>query len=304
MRYFKRHKFLSIIIIILSFYLYTNYTRIIEVNPKIDKTSEAYVNDIYMSDERIYNTYLNETEKLAYKDLKDMFFKREIKRDLDLTKYNGKTPKEVSSAVIMAGRAMIIDHPEMLQFSSYGYHYDETSVEARVEFAINNPVMESLNTLRIRRIIDNIKRATKDMNEREKIKYVYEWIGDNNTYDELFTYTSKNQSIYNVFIKGNAVCAGFAKASQVIFQNIGIESMTVSGQTSGPHMWNIIKYNDKYYFYDSTYAASINDKTNPRFYDGLIQEELNNHIPDYKEWYPTIETTTGIYLKEEQKQSN
>ena len=201
MRYFKRHKFLSIFIIILSFYLYTNYTRIIEVNPKIDKTSEAYVNDIYMSDERIYNTYLNETEKLAYKDLKDMFFKREIKRDLDLTKYNGKTPQEVSSAVIMAGRAMIIDHPEMLQFSSYGYHYDATSVEARVEFAINNPVMESLNTLRIRRIIDNIKRATEDMNEREKIKYVYEWIGDNNTYDELFTYTSKNQSIYNVFIK-------------------------------------------------------------------------------------------------------
>lgn len=294
MRYFKRHKFLSIIIIILSFYLYTNYTRIIEVNPKIDKTSEAYVNDIYMSDERIYNTYLNETEKIAYKELKDMFFKREIKRDLDLTKYNGKTPQEVSSAVIMAGRAMIIDHPEMLQFSSYGYHYDETSVEARVEFAINNPVMESLNTLRIRRIIDNIKRATEDMNEREKIKYVYEWIGDNNTYDELFTYTSKNQSIYNVFIKGNAVCAGFAKASQVIFQNIGIDSVTVTGESTGPHMWNIIKLEDKYYFYDSTYAASIRDKDNKHYYGGLIQEEMNYYKMDQPEWYPKIEEASGL----------
>ena len=251
-----------------------------------------------MSDERIYNNYLTETQKLAYEDLKDMFKKREIKRKLDLNKYN-KVPSEIASDILTATEAIMLDHPEMLQLSIAGYHYNNSMIEARVEFAINNPVMEAINTLKIRRIIDDIRKETEDMNDLDKIKYVYEWIGENAVYDHLFTYTSKNQSIYNVFIKGNAVCAGFAKASQVIFQNIGIESMTVSGQTSGPHMWNIIKYNDKYYFYDSTYAASINDKTNPRFYDGLIQEELNNHIPDYKEWYPTIETTTGIYLKEE-----
>ena len=190
MRYFKRHKFLSIIILLLSIYLYTNYTRIIEVNPKIDKTSEAYVNDIYMSDERIYHNYLNEIEKQAYSELKEMFFKRESKRTLDLVKYDNKSPDEVSQAIMVAGRAMMIDHPEMLQFSTFGYSHDGVDVEARVEFAINNPVMESLNTLRIRRIIDNIRIATKDMSDREKIKYVYEWIGDNNTYDDLFTYFS------------------------------------------------------------------------------------------------------------------
>lgn len=304
MRYIKRHKILSVVLVIFTIYVYTNFTRIIEVNPHIDKTSTAYINDIYMSDERIYNNYLTETQKLAYEDLKDMFKKREIKRKLDLNKYN-KVPSEIASDILTATEAIMLDHPEMLQLSIAGYHYNNSMIEARVEFAINNPVMEAINTLKIRRIIDDIRKETEDMNDLDKIKYVYEWIGENAVYDHLFTYTSKNQSIYNVFIKGNAVCAGFAKASQVIFQNIGIESMTVSGQTSGPHMWNIIKYNDKYYFYDSTYAASINDKTNPRFYDGLIQEELNNHIPDYKEWYPTIETTTGIYLKEEkQEQSN
>ena len=46
-----------------------------------------------MSDERIYNNYLTETQKLAYEDLKDMFKKREMKRKLDLSKYN-KTPSE------------------------------------------------------------------------------------------------------------------------------------------------------------------------------------------------------------------
>ena len=295
MRYIKRHKILTVILVIFTIYVYINFTRVIEPNPKIDKDSEAYINDIYMSDERIYNNYLNETQKIAYQELKDMFYKRELKRKLDLNKYNNLSTSEISSAIMSAGNAILIDHPEMLQFSTYGYYYTDTMIEARVDFAINNPLMESINTLRIRRIIDDIRIKTKDMSELEKIKYVYEWIGENTIYDDLFTYASKNQSIYNVFIKGNAVCAGFAKASQVIFQNIGIESMTVSGQTSGPHMWNIIKYNDKYYFYDSTYAASINDRNNPHFYDGLKQEELNNHTPDYKEWYPVVETTNGIY---------
>ena len=295
MRYIKRHKILTVILVIFTIYVYINFTRVIEPNPKIDKDSEAYINDIYMSDERIYNNYLNETQKIAYQELKDMFYKRELKRKLDLNKYNNLSTSEISSAIMSAGNAILIDHPEMLQFSTYGYYYTDTMIEARVDFAINNPLMESINTLRIRRIIDDIRIKTKDMSELEKIKYVYEWIGENTVYDDLFTYASKNQSIYNVFIKGNAVCAGFAKASQVIFQNIGIESMTVSGQTSGPHMWNIIKYNDKYYFYDSTYAASINDRNNPHFYDGLKQEELNNHIPDHKEWYPVVETTNGIY---------
>lgn len=294
MRYFKRHKFLSIIILLLSIYLYTNYTRIIEVNPKIDKTSEAYVNDIYMSDERIYNNYLNEIEKQAYSELKEMFFKRESKRTLDLAKYDNKSPDEVSQAIMVAGRAMLIDHPEMLQFSTFRYSHDGVDVEASVEFAINNPVMESLNTLRIRRIIDNIRIATKKMDDREKIKYVYEWIGDNNTYDDLFTYFSKNQSIYNVFIKGNAVCAGFAKASQVIFQNIGIESMTISGESGGPHMWNVIKLDNKYYYYDSTYAACVKDKNHPQYYDGLKQEEMNYYKADYPDWYPKIEEKSGL----------
>ena len=200
MRYFKRHKIISLILIVLSVYLYINYTRIIEENPNIDKNSPAYINDIYMSDERIYNNYLSETEKIAYDELKDMFKKRQLKRKLDINKYSGKSSKDISTDIMNAGRALLIDHPEMLQLASYGYRYDDTMIQAKIDFAINNPIMESLNTLRIRRIIDNIKRRTKDMSDREKIKYVYEWIGDNNTYDELFTYTSKNQSIYNVII--------------------------------------------------------------------------------------------------------
>ena len=133
------------------------------------------------------------------------------------------------------------------------------------------------------------------MSDLEKIKYVYEWIGDNAYYDKLLTGSSKNQSIYNVFIKGNAVCAGFAKTSQVIFQNIGIESMIITGYSTGSHMWNIVKYNGKFYYYDSTYAASIRDKKHKNYYDGLKQEKMNFYTVDYENWYPRIEKENALY---------
>ena len=132
------------------------------------------------------------------------------------------------------------------------------------------------------------------MDDLEKIKYVYEWIGMNNTYDKVFTYSSKNQSIYNVFMNKNAVCAGFAKASAVIFQNIGITAYTITGESTGPHMWNIINYNDKWYFYDSTIATGRTEGSSS-YYDGLRQEYMNFYTVHFPTWYPEYEKTNGLY---------
>ena len=128
------------------------------------------------------------------------------------------------------------------------------------------------------------------MDDQEKILYVYNWIGDHNTYDKVFTYMSKNQSIYNVFVKKKAVCAGFAKASQVIFSRIGIESYIASGESTDYHMWNIVKYQDHYYYFDSTFAVSRQKDSNG-YYDGLKQEILNSYVLHRSDWYPPAETT-------------
>ena len=55
MKFFKDNKILTIILLILSFYLYNNYFILIEPNSKVDKNSRTYINDLYASDERIYN---------------------------------------------------------------------------------------------------------------------------------------------------------------------------------------------------------------------------------------------------------
>ena len=135
------------------------------------------------------------------------------------------------------------------------------------------------------------------MDYLEKVKYVYDWIGKNSTYDKVFTYASKNQSIYNVFMNKNAVCAGFAKASAVIFQNIGINSYTITGESTGPHMWNVVELDGKYYFYDSTVATSARNEETSWYYDGLKQEFMSTYSVDYPNWYPEIANDNGIYIE-------
>lgn len=61
MRFFKRHKLLTIILVLLSIFVYINYTSMLEVS--VDRTSKYYTNDIYISDQRIYNNYLDNYEK-------------------------------------------------------------------------------------------------------------------------------------------------------------------------------------------------------------------------------------------------
>lgn len=282
MTFFKSNKILTIVLLILSFYLYNTYFFLIEKNPYVDKKSSTYINDLYASDERIYNNFLNTTEKKIY---------RELVKGTKI--YNGKiniqiTDEETSVEKVLD--AIKVDHPELLNFGSVTYSWDN---DGNYKIKVNNAtiiLLEQINISRIERIVYRIKEETKNMSDYEKIKYVYEWMGENSDYDRSFTYMAKNQSAYNVFINKNAVFAGFAKASQIIFQNIGIESYGVSGNTTGPHMWNIIKYKGKYYFFDSTVATSV-PRTSKRYYNGLKQTTMDDYKMDNPEWYPEIETT-------------
>ena len=298
MRFIKKHIFLTIVLIIFSFYLYNNFTRIVEPNPLIDKSSIHYVNNIYASNGRIYSDYLDKSEKKIYMEILKNTKKYENEFNLYKNDYSCRDVEELSSKLYTVFDALLIDHPELMNQAGISWRYkssDDDYIKVKLEFAFSNRMKEYIGQLRIQKIISDIKIATNNMSDAEKIKYVYEWIGDNANYDYAFMTFSKNQSIYNVFMKGNAVCAGFAKASQVIFQNIGIESYDIDGNTTGPHMWNVVKVDGKYYYYDSTVAA-CRKKTSPGYYDGLKTEHFESYQVNYPEWYKDIkiETTGGI----------
>lgn len=293
--FIKKNKILCIVLVIFSLYVYTNFTRLIDGNQLIIKDSEQYVNDIYMSDARIYNNYLSEDEQEIYMIMLNAAREGTSKVEIHYDEVLCENYDDCSSAISRAHDALLVDHPELITYATCSWSGNSERITLRLVFAQSNLIAIKLGEMQITRTIDNIKRDTKDMDDLEKIKYVYDWIGQNNEYDDTFTYASKNQSLYNVFIHGNAVCAGFAKASQVIFQNIGINSYIIRGESTGPHMWNVVEYDGKYYYYDSTVATSIKDQKKSRYYIGLVQEEMNYYVPSNSDWYPEISKENGLY---------
>lgn len=288
MNFMLKHKVLSIFIIVLTAYIYFNFTSPTSPNPKVDKNSKYYVNDLYMSNNTAYKK-LSKNEQKMYDLIFESTKKYKQKIKVDLNKQGCRDINECIDYAKKATSAIWIDHPELLQFGWVTWTYTETDLTLKINYAVSSEIETDIGIAYIKHQIESIKKATKNLDEREKIMYVYEWIGHHAKYDKVFTGLSKNQSAYNVFVKKNAVCAGFAKASQIIFQNLGIESECIEGDSGGgAHMWNVVTVGGKNYYYDSTYAASIN-KNSKYYYYGLYQSNMNKYGSYFPEWYGTIE---------------
>ena len=291
--------FKQIIIILLVLFLgykaYYNYLRPVTPNPYVDKNNLAYTNDLYMTDNLLYNS-LNSKEKLLYNRFIEINNNFKSSASIDLTEFGCIDFISCEISVEDVWHYITIDHPELIQIGSlsyFEYYANSPKVDVRFTRSINTRIMTYLGERHLKRIIEDIKIATKDMTEKEKVNYVYEWIGDNANYDTVFTKLSKNQSAYSAMVKGSGVCAAYAKSSQIIFQNIGIKSYITTGRTSGPHMWNIVEVDGKNYWYDATVASS-EKKDSPYHYDGLKQSEFSSYVLNYNEVYP--KTSPEEYL--------
>ena len=291
MKFFKKHIILTAFLIGLSFFIYWNFTKINSYERNINTKDKHFINELYRSDDRVYNNYLTDKQQKMYDYLIRLSKKYTPSDVMDIDEFGCSDYLECANTLIVATEALWVDHPELMNFATWTWQYSNNELKLRMIYAYPFPTNDIIGTLRIENIVSQIKEATKDMTDKEKIIYVYDWMGKHNYYDKMFMTDSKNQSIYNSFVKGNAVCAGFAKSSQIIFSQIGIESYIVSGTSTGPHMWNIVKYEDKYYFFDSTVAVSIDEGNENWHYKGLKQDYLKSFRMDYPTWYPTIEET-------------
>lgn len=287
---------LFIIVSVVGFYFYVGSLN------DIDKTSEYYENNLYLSDQRVYNNYLDDNQKDLYDLLINLYRSRDRKYE---TTYKDLNCEDNQAKCIddfhIAFDALLVDHPEMLELASYEgrYYQSEKKVEVTLYYAIPFKAIEYVGETYIGVVLEKIKEETKDMTDAEKIVYVYNWIGERSTYDYDYMLSSKDQSAYSAIVMRHAVCAGFAKTAAIIFQYIGINAYSITGHE---HMWNVVEYNDKYYYFDSTVSACVS-KDKPSYYKGITQTSMNDYGVDHGDWYPVIEQENFPFLEEVLKEN-
>lgn len=178
------------------------------------------------------------------------------------------------------------DHPEYF-WTNGGGHWDNDNIES-----INNynyfkytlildltceeetivQKQEELN-----KAVDSIvKEAQKLNSDYEKAKYVHDYLVESACYDEEGFYNSQHggtfdnlmYTAYGNLVNRKSVCAGYAKAYNLVMNKLGVECGNVSGvgitsAGNGAHGWNYIKIDDEYYFVDVTW----DDPTYPDGYE-------------------------------------
>ena len=270
----------SYFVLVIFFFLFNFYFRPISGNPLIDneyRKSTTYINDLYKSDELFKEKLLERNEYFIYEKIIEASLENRL--EVTITCNNG------CSSFMNAYYAIYLDHPELISFLGINSYTIDGDKLTYYNYQNLGSTKTYFGTRRIAREMENIRRDTKNMSDKEKIIYVYDYVASHQ-YDRLFTYIGSNQSAYSFFTKGNSVCAGFAKASQLIFQNIGINSYLV---LSSDHMWNYVEYEGKYYVFDATMGASLSDKKNEHFYDGLGETTTGDSTGLFIENYPNIE---------------
>jgi len=269
----------SIIVLVCGSWVYKNYFRPVKIDSRIDKSSIHYVTDLYYSDGRYYEEYLDDNEKKIYvkflNDLKNL----ESKTVLDCRDFGYSERSSCGGTIGKIIDIVLMEHPDLFWYRTSAYSYGaNTDVKITHHYVSKNKIRLYFVERRLLRKIDELASKFEDLDDREKVKAVYTWLGETTTYSTIMT--RKSGTAWSALLSDDSVCAGFAAASQLLFQRLGIESMVVVGSYDGNgHAWNFVKLDNKYYWYDSTAAGSVG-KDSSHFYNGLFFTDNSKYHPD------------------------
>lgn len=163
-------------------------------------------------------------------------------------------PGKFSLTVETTKRAFRTSYKVYINAGSNGNYYDGGfSSKEQINDYISQ--MESLKQ-------QFVSQMTAMNSDYDRIKSLHDWIVDNIEYDSSMQQVHR-YNIYGALIERNVVCEGYAKLFKYILDDMGIESVLVSGtaiNTQGEnerHMWNYVKIDGTWYAVDCTWDDPI-----------------------------------------------
>lgn len=120
----------------------------------------------------------------------------------------------------------------------------------------------------------------KGKTDYQKAKAIHDYVIKLVNYDT----TLKKHTAYHALIQKSVVCEGYSLVAYRLFTDAGLQSRIITGTADGgPHSWNIVKINGKWYNIDLTWDDPItsNGKSIVR-YDYFLKnnKEFKDHTRD------------------------
>lgn len=157
------------------------------------------------------------------------------------------------------------DHSEQFWFSSGSYTTTSWNNGAmKIHFSQHAPktlaTQQAAFDAAVAKAIAGVKREWSDY---DKALYLHDYIAKHVTYQK----TANDQTAYGALVEGKAVCAGYARAYQVLLHAVGIPSFIALGTSRGiGHAWNYVCLDGVYYQTDVTWDDQYNGDSTYIFY--------------------------------------
>lgn len=183
-----------------------------------------------------------------------------------------------------AFEALFNDHPELTDMNtSYSCLYleDGTVVEIRLDYnELSNDLDRLLEMLSHEE--DIVREASRFSTDFEKVKYIHDYLAETVEYD---LNAPMNQVAYSAMMNRRTVCAGYARAFQLLMQKMDIPCYYCTGFAGEDHAWNIVLLDGKYYNIDVTWddmetiSYDYFNKTDAEFADTHVRTGLSVYLP-------------------------
>lgn len=186
---------------------------------------------------------------------------------------------ELNKVYQIALDAFSMDHPEVFYLditkmimtintktTLFGKSYkvkignDENSTYLIDGFYGKEQVEEAVEKVKV--VENQIIKQVEGKSDYQKVKYAHDWIVEQISYDK--TISRKNtRNVYGSFVEQQVVCEGYAKAFQMLLNDMNIPSMIVVGKGTNSegrtesHAWNYIRLDGKWYGVDTTWDDPI-----------------------------------------------
>jgi hypothetical protein len=146
------------------------------------------------------------------------------------------------------------DDSDFLQGSildiGYSAHYSGSNIvlDFKLKYTETADQVKKINK-KAKSVLKSLK--LKKMSDVAKVKLIHDYVVKHVSYDN----TLKDHSAYGGLCasKHKTVCQGYALIMYKLLTDAGVEAHYVGGDAGGPHAWNIVKVNNKWYNLDATW---------------------------------------------------
>lgn len=269
-------------------------------------SQQSQIQDLALYENGYYYELLNAQDKIIYLTILNCMQQINSKTTLDTIDVN---------TVDTIFKYVLNDHPEIFYVDGY-----KCSTNNKTNNSVYEPnyIMSADEIQKYNKKIEEyinyfMKMAEangidKYASEYKIVKHVFEYVVATCNYDVNVPY---NQTILPIIEKNKGVCQGYAKITQLLLNQLGVDSLLVTGTTENGvlHVWNMVKIDGEYYHVDTTWGDDTFSYLADNFscddrpitnYDYLLTTTKNiGHTIEYQDIIPDSNSNRySYYVKE------